>query len=250
MVFMNTASAREHAIKHTKLMEKNYAKQINESVSKTVVCGKNVIIPTDDHVKTIPSVEVVNVDSIHAILDRDKSEKTAVLDFASYMYHGEKYAAGMINQETYLFHHSYLYEVLTMFVNTYYEYNNEHRNNYLFENRALYVPDVIFEDNISRSCDVIVCSAPNWRRASKIGVNETQNSEALKSRMKFIKAITEANKVETLILGAWGCGIFKQDPKEVAETFKQIFKYSTIKNIVYAVPDAKNFKVFKEVFES
>jgi uncharacterized protein (TIGR02452 family) len=29
---------------------------------------------------------------------------------------------------------------------------------------------------------------------------------------------------EVLILGAWGCGVFKNDPKEIAGLFKNIFR--------------------------
>jgi hypothetical protein len=41
--------------------------------------------------------------------------------------------------------------------------------------------------------------------------------------------------------------VFRQDAREVAELFKDTFE-NTGMNIVYAIPDDRNFEAFEEVF--
>lgn len=53
----------------------------------------------------------------------------------------------------------------------------------------------------------------------------------------------------SLILGAWGCGVFKNDPYEVAKLFKKTLpllqeKYTSI---IFAIPDEKLLNIFKKV---
>lgn len=56
---------------------------------------------------------------------------------------------------------------------------------------------------------------------------------------------------KTLILGAYGCGVFGQDPYEVAKIFKEILnKYPKLfKTVVFAIPNknSENYKAFKGV---
>lgn len=249
MEFSNVDNIKKHVIEHSKEMEQKYSIEINESISNTIIYDSNTNKPIEIDLTNIPSIEVVKKDSVQAILSRENSEIVAVLDFASYTYPGEKYAAGNMSQEYSLFHHSYLYEVLTTFTNSYYEYNSNHKNNSLYLDRALYIPNVVFEDNKTRYCDVIVCTAPNWKIASRMyGINELQNYKAMRDRMRFVKAIAEENSIETLILGSWGTGIFGQNVAQVAYMFKEVFKNSSIKNIVYAVSDEINYEIFKEIF--
>jgi uncharacterized protein (TIGR02452 family) len=57
---------------------------------------------------------------------------------------------------------------------------------------------------------------------------------------------------ETLILGAWGCGVFKNDPNKIAELFKKRLhgKYKNkFKRVVFAILTKKEemIKPFEEV---
>ena len=76
--------------------------------------------------------------------------------------------------------------------------------------------------------------------------------KTLQERILFIKKIAETQKVETLILGAYGCGVFKQDANVVAKFFKEAFKETSVKTIIYAVPkgaDKRNYEAFVETFK-
>lgn len=60
--------------------------------------------------------------------------------------------------------------------------------------------------------------------------------------------IAEAKGVENLIAGAWGCGVFMQDPSTVATLLVNAARNYNIPNIYFAIPN-RNFRIFLEVLE-
>ena len=82
-----------------------------------------------------------------------------------------------------------------------------------------------------------------------------ENKKALFARIKFVLDIAEENHVETLILGAFGCGVFGQDAKTTALYFAyclRTYNYH-FKQVYFSLIDCgntKNYRIFKEVLES
>ena len=102
-------------------------------------------------------------------------------------------------------------------------------------------------------CDVITCAAPNKSAAQKYcSVSNRENTEVLESRIKFVLDVAKHNHVETLILGAYGCGVFGQDAYEVASIFKKYLETShkCFRQVVFAIPKGKNnnLEAFRKVF--
>lgn len=54
--------------------------------------------------------------------------------------------------------------------------------------------------------------------------------------------------MENLIAGAWGCGVFMQDPSTVATLLVNAARNYNIPNIYFAIPN-RNFRIFLEVLE-
>lgn len=56
--------------------------------------------------------------------------------------------------------------------------------------------------------------------------------------------IAEENGVENLVAGAWGCGVFMQDPYTVATLLIGAARNYNIPNIYFAIPDrnSQNFR--------
>ena len=80
-----------------------------------------------------------------------------------------------------------------------------------------------------------------------MGVSADENSQVLKSRVQFILSIADYFETKTLILGAWGCGVFGQSAEEVAELFYQELdsgKYH-FETVVFSVPDFRNYVPFE-----
>lgn len=77
-------------------------------------------------------------------------------------------------------------------------------------------------------------------------------AEAMTERIQRILCAFKANKHDCLLLGAFGCGVFKNDPLEVAIIFRrylesEMFK-DAFKRIIFAVLDPEMCQVFEKVF--
>ena len=168
------------------------------------------------------------------------------MNFASYKNPGGGFLNGSSAQEESLCHTSFLYNVLER-ETEFYDYNKQHMNRGLYHNRAIYSQDIrFFSDNKTMVCDVITCAAPNRSVLEKYGsFTEDQNMHMLKSRIRFIKSIIERHNIDTVILGAWGCGVFKQNPRTIAKLFSE--NGMPAKHAVYAIPDDWTFKIFSEI---
>ena len=174
--------------------------------------------------------------------------KVALLNFASYKNPGGGFLQGSSAQEESLCMVSNLYNIISGF-GQYYEYNNHHLNKGLYTDRALYSPNVIFIDPSSgdiHKCDVITCAAPNKSLIRYGNFDETENAAALTERIRFLRDICITEKVNTVILGAWGCGVFMQNPGMVATLLFKKFDNTGV-NCIYAIPDDKNYNTFLAV---
>ena len=240
------------AKQHTNKMSAEYGDEIKKVVDRT-------ILYVFDVPEGVPSKEGCNQasikpkDSVSAVMTEAKG-KTAVLNFASYKYPGGGFLAGSRAQEECLCHDSFLYNVLKEFPD-YYAWNNERKNKALYENRALYTPNVrFFKDGKEQLCDVITCASPNFSAAEKYcHVTREENKKVLKDRIQFVLDIAKTNRVDTLILGAYGCGVFGQDATEVAQIFYDFLKsddYQCFEHVIFAIPEDRtnNYEKFKDVF--
>jgi hypothetical protein len=71
-------------------------------------------------------------------------------------------------------------------------------------------------------------------------------------RIKRLLRVFQKHNHDTLVLGAFGCGVFKNNPLNVARTFQQQLQSSEFigcfRRIVFAVLDAQMCSVFIKVF--
>ena len=72
----------------------------------------------------------------------------------------------------------------------------------------------------------------------------------VEGRAKRILEIAVDNKEEILILGAWGCGVFHNDPNHIANLFVRMLRNEfrgVFKEVVFAIPgkDSENYKIFE-----
>ncbi len=241
------------AQKHTNEMKQRYSKETAYSVQNTTIYNSDHIFPQLSK-EVSPKFLTEDLDSVSAIF-KHHSNKIAVLNFASFKNPGGAFLNGARAQEECLCHESNLYNILSQFQDGFYKPNLKCLNRSLYRNKALYSKDVLFLHNQQEiKCDVITCAAPNYKAAHRFQrVTQEENFTVLESRIKFIIDIAEEQQVETLILGAFGCGVFGQDPKEVAQLFnKYLAKTSYIHNVIFAIPNTnrdRNYSVFMKIFE-
>lgn len=247
------------ALRHTQEMYDKYLKEISYSVAHTIrydeAFSKELpLVKTSNNL--IVSIEANDV--VSSVFKHSFDYKTAILNFSSYKNPGGMFLKGSKAQEECICHESFLYNVLKEKQKEFYDENKKHLNKALYFNRALYSPGIVFErKDKTTKAGVITCAAPNKSAAQNYySVSDEENLNALKSRIKYIFHIAEDNDIECLILGAYGCGVFGQNPQEVAEIFKEtinLYKSSRcLKKIIFAIPKGKdnNLKTFQKCLKT
>ncbi|MCD6068601.1 MAG: Uncharacterized protein K0S33_3427 [Bacteroidetes bacterium] len=211
---------------------------------------------TEILVKNCTTMEAIQQEHENATL------KVGVLNFASAKNPGGGFLGGAQAQEESLARSSSLYASLTK--NTSMYTFNKSNSSYLYSDYMIYSPEVVFWMNDSGEflenyllADVITSPAPNKGAMMQNGKPKKlkQLEEIFKGRIEKVLALALEQKIECLILGAWGCGVFRNDPETVAQLFKAEIsgKFSgQFKKIVFAVFDSsKNkscFLAFNDTF--
>lgn len=237
----------QQARQHHDLMLRRYPNEILDSFQTTVVVTGSEKLT---HKPNVWATKIIlePTGSVEALFNRAKGH-CCILNFASFKRPGGGFLAGSLAQEESLCHSSTLYEVISKFENTFYQENLHYLNGSLYSNRMLYSPGIVFEQNAKRAkASVITCAAPN-RAASKASSKE--NTECLSSRIHAMFTLAEVMKVDTFIVGAWGCGVFGQNPTEVAQLMQRRAKEFTGDTVVFAVPPGRsnNYQLFKMVLQ-
>lgn len=201
--------------------------------------------------------------------------RIAVLNFASASNPGGGVKNGSSAQEESLCRCSTLYPCLDSrsMWEQFYDVNRG-AGNVLHTDACIYSPDVVICKTDSDSpgrlpqykwvyVDVITCAAPNLREKPSNAYNlekgratEITNEELYSihlSRARHILHIAVANGIDKLVLGAFGCGAFKNEPKAVANAYKYALKEmgKYFDEVVFAVycenRDNDNYRVFKDI---
>lgn len=258
MAYVNEKENRaQQAVSHTEEMEKLYGSEIRNAIRDTIIYDADFACTRDSSEDEEGSRRIIlePLDSVSAIMKAtENGSRMAVLNFASYRNPGGGFIGGSKAQEECLCHESFLYNVLSQ-KKEFYDWNNQHKNRSLYRNRGMYTPDVIFVRGKKQvPCDVITCAAPNFSAAYKYqNVSHKENSEVLRDRIRFVLDIARENRVNTLILGAFGCGVFGQDAREVAGIFKEYLEteYKCFEKVIFAIPKGRdgNCQAFAEVWD-
>ncbi len=83
--------------------------------------------------------------------------------------------------------------------------------------------------------DVLTCAAPY---APTVG--KKLSAELLQRRIHRVLSIAQAYGYESLVLGAWGCGAFENDPQRTAADFRHALEHEfrgAFSEIVFAITD-------------
>ena len=247
------------AQKHTEDMEIKYSDIIRECVEDSIIYPPTKDIPKFELLEEYDTrIDVVDKDSVTSVFDYAMDSVVAVLNFASYKNPGGRFFDGSIAQEEALCHESILYNVLSdeKFKDEFYKPNLKRLNKALYNNNLIYSPEILFvRDNLKAYADVITCAAPNTGFAmDTCNVSRDKVNSCMKSRIQHLLYSALEQGAEILILGAFGCGVFKNDPYDVAKIFKEeldtTFK-GAFEKVVFAIPNNKseNYKAFESVFK-
>ncbi|SBT40970.1 TIGR02452 family protein [Micromonospora auratinigra] len=203
--------------------------QLAES-AHAAVAGTRLHLP-DDPITTPPAggpppvVEVTGESTLLAARRLATDGEVAALVFASAKNPGGGFRTGAQAQEESVARASALFPCLTA-VPQYYEFHREQRD-LLYSDRVIHSPRVpVFRDDKGRLLDgvhlvsMLTCAAPNRGAVAR---NQPQDADrvgpALRDRARRVLAVAAGHGHRRLVLGAWGCGVFRNDPAEVADAF-------------------------------
>lgn len=208
--------AMEHSIRDSILISPAEGETLLETYAVSASCGQ-------------PETRVENLSTVDAIRILAEEGKTGigVLNFASAKNPGGGFLNGAKAQEESLTVSSALYPTLT----AHEEYYRENRANrsMMYLDYGIYSPDVVFfRDGTFRltptpvTASVLTLPAVNMGQALLKGEDPEKARQVMRRRMKLALAIFAEQGAKRLVLGAYGCGVFRNDPREVAAWWKEL----------------------------
>ncbi|MER7171668.1 TIGR02452 family protein [Streptomyces mesophilus] len=152
-------------------------------------------------------------------------EPVAVLNFASARNPGGGFLNGAQAQEEALCRASALYTCLRE-VPEFYEHHRAHRDAF-YTDRVIHAPAVpVFRDDSGRLLEepydvgFLTSPAPNAGVIRRSRPDEADRiGPVLAARAERVLETAVAHGYRHLVLGAWGCGVFQNDPAQVAGAF-------------------------------
>lgn len=188
------------------------------------------------------------------------SSNVIALNFASAKTPGGGFISGAKAQEESLCRGSGLYSLLNSeSARPYYIANRKDPKKNLYQNYIIYTPDVPViatdtGDLVSPFlCSFITSAAPNAKKAKEDKVEDSVINEVLSRRIEYILKVCAEEKYKTIILGAWGCGVFGNDTEIVARIFRfhlgnKFGLRGVFEKVIFAIPDDKKRETFEMFF--
>jgi uncharacterized protein (TIGR02452 family) len=176
--------------------------------------------------------------------------RVGVLNFASARNPGGGFLGGSQAQEESLARSSGLYPCLTQFAEMY-AHNSLPTSTALYSDHLIYSPGVpvLRSDDgqwLPRPLllDIITAPAVNAGALARNAPDLLpQLVPTMRQRLRLVLAAAARHGLEALVLGAWGCGVFANDPAQIAALFAEALAEPTIRSrfrhIDFAVFDPK-----------
>jgi uncharacterized protein (TIGR02452 family) len=229
--------------------------QLAETIA-LAVAGTRLYHPGDplptgaERVIGTPLITVTAETTLAAALRADGD--VACLVFASAKHPGGGFRTGAIAQEESLARASALVACQES-APGFYASNRDPR----YSDRVIYSPAVpVFRDDTGRLLDqprpvtFLTAAAPNLGAIHRDQPELAQRvPRILRARAARVLDVAAAHRHPQVILGAWGCGVFGNDPAVVARAFADVLRGDRrFTRIVFAIPDATNRAPFARLF--
>ena len=211
--------------------------------------------------KAVPVVRLLDVTTQEAAQQLAGQGDTLLLNFASARNPGGGFLKGAKAQEEDLCRCSGLYPAL-LSQPRYYEVNRRTKS-LIYTDHMIYSPKVPFFKIKGRGpmldkpffCSVLTAPAPNSAELRKDPDALPRIVEAFDRRWAHVLRLAKAEGYSRLILGAWGCGAFGNEPGYAAKSVRtQIERVGAgLDEIVFAIPNRgtrgkRNHEAFSQAF--
>ena len=215
--------------------------------------------PNPNHPKT--RITLIPASTVRAILDLTAQGKTSigVLNFASAKNPGGGFLNGAMAQEESLAASSGLYKTLTPH-EAYYRINRACRT-MQYTDCAIWSPEVpFFRDETFAllpapvTASVLTLPAVNLGQVIQKGEDIPAAKATMNTRMTRALSLFAAMGSQELILGAYGCGVFRNDPKDIARRWQELLSTPAFSGrfagVTFAVLDRSKNQACYRAFEA
>ena len=202
----------------------------------TTLYSKRFSMPKTAQYKTVIRVE--NIDCLTAAQEwKRKGYRVAVLNMASRQNPGGGVYSGAGAQEENIFRRTNIFQSLFLFAPYAEDYGLKMRSRAYPLDRnygGIYSPEVTVFRGLEKdgyplledpfNIDFISVPGMNKPALNREGLIEDKLVEGVKNKMRTIFEIALQNQIDCLILGAFGCGAFKNPPQHIAKLFHELLQ--------------------------
>jgi uncharacterized protein (TIGR02452 family) len=206
-----------------------------------------------------PRIEVTGETTSAAARRLASEGRVAALNFASAKNPGGGFLGGARAQEEDLARASALY-TCQLTQRDYYDANRACES-MLYTDHIIYSPGVPFfrDDRLELleepyRCSIVTAPAPNAGEALRRDPGARPAiARVLQRRAAMVLAVAAEQQERSLVLGAWGCGVFRNEPAEVAAVFADLLASprfaGAFDRVVFAIHDRSPKRLTLAAFE-
>ncbi|GMK58085.1 hypothetical protein CspeluHIS016_0501170 [Cutaneotrichosporon spelunceum] len=228
-------------VSNAKRLVASYDLAAIDNVLSTTVSSSNPNKPTS--VTVTDEASSAAAERLHA----EGAPRIVVLNFASARNPGGGYLGGAQAQEEDICRSSALYTTLLQAPD---HYAAHQRADGRYSHRMIYSPSVpVYRtsggDLLPQpyTVDFVTSPAPNYGALAKNNPGLVgQVFQIMRERAARVLALCAFHGAQTLVLGAWGCGVFRNSPTDVAKVFHDLLKpggrfHGRFDSVVFAIYD-------------
>ncbi|MBD3869425.1 MAG: TIGR02452 family protein [Acidobacteria bacterium] len=202
-----------------------------------------------------PGVEILNDTTLSGFRRLQEGGCNPVaLNFASATGAGGGWLGGSRAQEEYLARSSTLFESLKD--NPMYSYHRG-RHDRLYSDWVIYSPEVpVFRGDdgvlLEEPYTASMLTSPAVRNSGLTPEQSARVEEVMRQRIRKVLIVGAMHGHDSIVLGAWGCGAFHNDPAMIARLFKEALTgdlQGAYRHVVFAITDWSEERKFIGPFE-
>lgn len=232
--------------------------QIMASVEGTVTYSPETSVPQTVKGKSRIVIKVINDTTLSAACQLiSLGYEPAALNFASATTPGGGFLGGARAQEEYLARSSALWSCL--YRNEMYDYHSS-RLDPFYADYVIYSPGIPIIRNddgdlldTPYTCSIITSPAVHASGVRRYLPERIKNiNHIMKARIIKVLAVAVKHGHKAIVLGAWGCGAFGNDPNEISILFREALENEfcgAFEHIIFAITDWSDEKRFIKPFE-
>jgi uncharacterized protein (TIGR02452 family) len=231
-------------------------KDLQRAVKGTIDYAPDDALPPSSPAGRTTRYEVVNRSTLEAARGLVREGRDVVaLNFASARHPGGGFLGGARAQEESLCRSSGLYACLL--TSKMYGHHAGERGGF-YTNYAIYSPGVpVIRDDDGDLLDPYYLCSFITSPAVNAGASREKSRGVIRAemarRVRKVLAIAAGHGHDAVVLGAWGCGVFRNDPEVVAELFRESLGgefHGAFVRVVFAVLDTSDDEHFIGPFRS